>query len=94
MDVDPFAELRRRLEQMFGYPPGAFDPTSPFLRDAERINRALGRGFVDLQMVLGPEQLRGRIEATLESPAAREVLDLPRRLMVWPKVWPDKLWRR
>jgi len=91
---DPFADLRRRLEELFGHPPGAFDPGSTILRDMERINRALGRGFVQFQQIIGPQALLDRIEASVESPAAREVLDLPRRLMIWPKIWPDKVWRR
>jgi len=86
--------LRREMERLFGYPRGAFDPFSPFVRDAERLNRALGEGFVLMQQVLGPRQLFDRIEAALEFPAGREVLELPRKM--WPirPPWPDKEWRR
>jgi len=102
--VDPFADMRRRMEELFGYPPGAFamdraleemgqhipDPASNVLRDVERINRALGRGFVQLQEILGPQALLDRFEDSFT--AAREVLELPLRMK--PKIWPDGVWRR
>lgn len=59
--MSQFNNLRRELERLFGYPPGAFDPVSPFLRDAERIKARLGEGFVLLQDVLGPQQLLDRM---------------------------------
>ena len=91
---NPFEELSRELERLLGYPPGAFDPLSPFLRDAERINRALGGGLVLLQEVFGSQQLLGRIEAALEFPGGREVLELPRKMWGLRPPWPDKEWRR
>lgn len=90
---DPFAEMRREIERLLGHPPGAFDPFSPFLTDMERVNRALGEGFTLLQNVLGPQQLLDRIEAALEFPAGREVLELPRRMWEIRPPWPDKEWR-
>ena len=70
--VDPFAEIRRQMEDLFGYPPGAFDPASNFLRDMERINRALGKGFVMLQDVMNPQQLLRKIESGLDSVVPRK----------------------
>ena len=64
---DPWADMRRQMEKLFGYPLGAFDPASNFLRDMERINRALGEGFVMLQDVMSPQQLLRRIESGLDS---------------------------
>lgn len=87
-----FEELRRELERLFGYPPGAFDPLSPFLRDVGRINHALGEGFTLMQNVLGPQQLLDRIEAALEFPAPREVLELPRRMGILPSPHLNEKW--
>ena len=42
-------------------------PLSPFLRDAQRINSALGEGFDLLQGVLGPQQLLDNIISILKS---------------------------
>lgn len=46
---DPFEETRRKIEKLFGYPKGTFDPWSPFLTDVERIGKLLGypRGTYD-----------------------------------------------
>jgi len=65
--TDPWADMRRQVEKLFGYPSGAFDPASNFLRDMERINRALGGGFVMLQDVMNPQQLLRKIESGLDS---------------------------
>ncbi|KKM65279.1 hypothetical protein LCGC14_1492940, partial [marine sediment metagenome] len=62
-----WADMRRQVEKLFGYPPGAFDPASNFLRDMERINRALGKDFVMLQDVMNPQQLLRKIESGLDS---------------------------
>ena len=67
-----WADMRRQVEQLFGYPSGAFDPASNFLRDMERINRALGKGFVVLQDVMNPQQLLRKIEAGLDSVVPRK----------------------
>lgn len=91
---DTEAEARREMERILGYPAGAFDPASNFLRDVDRINRALGEGFVLMEQVLGPQKLLDRIEAALDFPAAREVLDLPRKMWELRPPWPDKGWRR
>ncbi|GAH59148.1 unnamed protein product [marine sediment metagenome] len=70
--TDPWADMRREIEQLLGYPRGAFDPTSNFLRDMERINRALGKGFVMLQDVMNPQQLLRKIESGLDSVVPRK----------------------
>jgi len=67
-----WADMRRQVEQLFGYPSGAFDPASNFLRDMERINRALGKGFVMLQDVMNPQQLLRKIESGLDSVVPRK----------------------
>lgn len=97
----PFEEARRELERLFGYPPGAFDPASDLLRDVERINRVLGEGFTLLQDVIGPPQLRERIEALHPDQAilriqkaAQDIMALPRKMWEIPPPWPDKQWRR
>jgi len=77
---DPFAELRRKMEEILGYPPGSLDPASNFIRDVERINRWLGRGFVRLSDVMSPQQIADKIMAGFEEPAGREVFDLPRKM--------------
>jgi hypothetical protein len=71
------SEFRRSLERLWGFPPGAFNPGSIFLRDVERINRSLGQGFVLLQQAIAPEQLIDRIEAALEAPV-RAIENIPR----------------
>ncbi len=55
--------LRREMEKLLGYPKGAFDPASPFLRDMERLNQVLGQGVRMMQEVFSPEAMRARIEA-------------------------------
>ena len=70
--TDPWADMRRQIEGLFGYPTGAFDPASNFLRDMERINRALGKGFVMLQDVMNPQQLLRKIESGLDSVVPRK----------------------
>ncbi|GAJ07301.1 unnamed protein product [marine sediment metagenome] len=67
---DSWAEMRREIERLLGYPRGAFDPTSNFLRDMERINKVLGEGFVVLQM--NPQQLLNKIKAGLDSRLPRK----------------------
>ena len=64
---DRWADMRLQIEEFLGYPSGAFDPASNFLRDMERINRALGKGFVMLQDVMSPQQLLRNIESSLDS---------------------------
>ena len=64
---DSWAEMRREIEQLLGYPPRAFDPTSNFLRDMERINKVLREGFVVLQDFMNPQQLLNKIKAGLDS---------------------------
>lgn len=100
---DTLAETRRRLERLFGYPPGAFDPATNFFRDMERINRSLGEGFKSFQEVMSPQDLRDRIEALHPDQAPlpiRRVLDdimsLPRRMWeILPKpAAGDGLFRR
>jgi len=70
--TDPWADMRRQIEKLLGYPSGAFDPTSNFLRDMERINRALGKGFVVLQDVMNPQQLLRKIKSGLDSVVPRK----------------------
>jgi len=70
--TDPWADMRRQIEKLLGYPSGAFDPASNFLRDMERINGALGKGFVMLQDVMNPQQLLRKIESGLDSVAPRK----------------------
>ena len=84
---DPFADVRRKIEEILGYPAGAFNPASNFLRDMERINRALGEGFKTFQDVIGPEQLKDRIEALhLDQAVSRvpkalqDIMNLPRKM--------------
>ena len=62
-NVAPWADVRRRLENLFGWPPGSFDPEGAILRDLDRINKALGTTFVP---GLGPEELRRRIQARMD----------------------------
>jgi len=49
------------------YHPPTFDPLSPFLLDAQRINSALGEGFCLLLGALGPQQLLDNIISILKS---------------------------
>lgn len=98
---DPIEEARRRLERLFGYPNGAFDPASSFLRDMDRVNKVLGEGFETLQTVFNPQQLLDRIEALHldQAPlgirkAAEDIMNLPRKIWDLRPPWPDKQWRR
>lgn len=61
---DPFAGMRRKLENLFGWPLGSFDPPGNLLKDLERVNKALGTTFTP---GLGPEELRRRIQARIDS---------------------------
>ena len=70
--TDPWADMRRQIEKLLGYPSGAFDPASNFLRDMERINRALGKSFVMLQDVMSPQQLLRKVESGLDSVVPRK----------------------
>ena len=54
-------------ERDYHPPAQPFNPLSPFLRDAQRINSALGEGFGLLQGVLGPQQLLDNIISILKS---------------------------
>ena len=69
---DSWAEMRREIEQLLGYPRGAFDPTSNFLRDMERINKVLAEGFVVLQDFMNPQQLLNKIKTGLDSRLPRK----------------------
>ena len=98
---DPFAETRRKIEEVLGYPAGAFNPASNFLRDMERINRALGEGFKTFQDVIGPEQLKDRIEALHpDTPVLRlrqsmeDVMSLPRKMWDLKPPPPNGFFRR
>jgi len=55
-----------------GYLRGAFDPTSNFLRDMERINKVLGEGFVVLQDFMNPQQLLNKVKVGLDSRLPRK----------------------
>jgi len=82
---DSAAELRRKLENLLGYPRGAFDPGSNFLRDKERINKALGAGFLLFQDIISPPALRARLEAfhpdqAVLRKALGDILNLPRKM--------------
>ncbi len=76
----PFEKMRREFEQMMGFPRGTFDPGSPFVRDFERINQALGETVVRMEAVFGQEQLKGKMEAAIEYPV-RMASDVPRQLL-------------
>ena len=98
---DPFAEIRRQMEDLFGYPHGAFDPASNFLSDMERINRALGEGFKMLQDVFTPQDLLDRIEALHpdQAPlpirkALEDIMNLPRKMWELRPPPPDGFLRR
>jgi len=91
---DPFAEMRRKIEQLLGYPHGAYDPASNFLRDMERINRALGEGFKMFQDVIGPQALLDRIEALHPDQAPLRLPQALRDIMNLPKQPPDRFFRR
>jgi hypothetical protein len=56
-----FEELQREMEQLLGYPRGAFDPSGIFFKDVERVNRALGGGFKLFQELLPPALLSKRV---------------------------------
>lgn len=98
---DPFAEIRREMERLFRYPAGAFDPSSPMLRDMERLNRALGEGFKMFQDVIDPQTLLDRIEALHPDQAplglrkvAEDIMNLPRKLWELRPPPPDGFFRR
>ena len=82
------------MERLFRYPRGAFDPTSPFVRDAERINQALVESFTWLENLISPQQLLDRIEAGLEYPISL-ARDIPHQLLPEVKLpRMDSVWRR
>jgi hypothetical protein len=94
-------EARRNLEKIFGYPPGSFDPARHFFEDASRINRWLGEGFKLMQEVLGPEQLKDRIEALHPDQAsirlqkaAEDIMNLPRKMWELKPPPPDGFFKR
>lgn len=98
---DPFAEMRREMEELLGYPAGAFNPASNFLRDMERINRALGEGFTMFQEVIDPQTLLDRIEALHPDQAPlplrkafEDIMNLPRTMWELRPPPPDGFLRR
>ena len=98
---DPFAEMRRMMEDLLGFPAGAFSPASNILRDMERINRALGEGFTMLQEVMTPQDLLDRIEALHPDQAPlplrkafEDIMNLPRTMWELRPPPPDGYLRR
>ncbi len=98
---DPFAEIRRRIEKLLGYPRGAFDPGSNFLRDMERINRALGGTFMRFQDLIDPRTLLDRIKALHPDEASfpgrqaiEDIFNLPRQMWELRPPPPDGFFRR
>ncbi|MCJ7663300.1 MAG: hypothetical protein MUO24_03565 [Desulfobacterales bacterium] len=72
---DPGEKIRRdaeriqhELEKILGYPAGAFAPGSTFHQDAQRINKALGQGFVMFQALVNPQQLKEKFEDLVGRP--------------------------
>ena len=53
----PLSELQKLPVKGIVEAPTASDPFSNVRRDMERINRALGKGFVQVQDVMSPRQL-------------------------------------
>jgi hypothetical protein len=58
-----FEDIQRQLEDLFGYPKGAFDPRTKFFEDQARINKALGHVTLLLQDIMSPQQIKDKIEA-------------------------------
>jgi len=53
----PLSELQKLPASKIEEAPPSYTPISNVRRDMERINRALGKGFVQLQDVMSPRQL-------------------------------------
>lgn len=98
---DPFEEIRRQLERMFGYPPGSADPFSPILGDIEKLNRVLGEGFALVQSVMGPQAMLDRVEALHPDQAilgiqqaAEDIMKFPIGMLKGPPMGPNGRLRR
>jgi len=60
-----FALMRRRLEEMLGYPPGRFDPVENIRQDMERIDRTARESLRFVRDSFDPEKFLARMSARL-----------------------------
>ena len=68
----PLSELQKLPVKRIEEAPVSSGPIANVSRDMERINRALGKGFVMLQDVMSPQQLLNKIKAGLDSSLPRK----------------------
>ena len=88
---EPDTFLRREMKRLLG----PFDPGSTVFRDVERINRALGEGFVLIEQVLGPQNLLDRIEALHPDQAPLRLRKVAEGIMNLPRqMWELRIGRR
>lgn len=87
---EPWAEMRRQMEKLFGYPKGAFDPASNILRDMERVNKALEEGFAQFR----PQALEARLKALHPDMPIQKVNEVVGKVVKILQPNLDGLWRR
>jgi len=82
----PWEELRRTVERLLGLPPGssdpaarAFDPLEAVRKDAQRFERVLGEGFVDIRNT--GDAVVHRLQAAGDFRFPIELFELPKRLL-------------
>lgn len=67
----PLRELQKLPVKKIEEAPPSFGPVSNVRRDMERINRALGQGFVQLKDVLDPRQILRKLGGGQNGPSPR-----------------------
>lgn len=77
--TDPWADMRRQVEKLLGYPSGAFDPAANFLRDMERIDRTARQSFRLVRESFDPDKFLSRISDSLSG--------LPKRQLPGKNFW-------
>jgi len=82
----PWEELRRTVERLLGLPPGssdpaarAFDPLEAVRKDAQRFERVLGEGFVDIRNM--GDSLVHRLQAAGDFRLQTDLFEIPKRLL-------------
>lgn len=60
-----FPLMRRRLEELFGYSPGSFDPVENIRQDMERIDRTARQSFRFIRESFDPDKFLSRISDSL-----------------------------
>lgn len=90
-----FSELQHKMEQIFGYPAGAFNPSGMFFKDKARIDKALGQATHLFQDVITPQDLAARLRRDVDRAMPTNLQMTVRRMNpLNPPKWGDGGMRR